>query len=930
MRKQTTKQMLLLVMLAIAGLFLVFPDVAQAANPNLINFQGKVVNANGTNVSDASYTFRFCLYTTATPATPCTGAADNDAVWRESKSISTTNGIFQTELGSVTTMIDVSAYTNLYLGINFNADAAGEMTPRIHFNSVPYALNTDKLGGLTSSNFVQLAQGVQTDSSATNPSIFINKTGATVNILQLQKASSDVLVIANSGLSTFFTDVDFTLAGTENLVVSNTTASNSVDLLSLTLTNSDAGANAQRGLVITNADDAANATTEALLSLNNAEVTASTVTDGLIIAGSAGAGLDTIVDGIDVSDDNITNGINIGTNFLVASGDSINDFTGNGALVVATNALTLDATVAGDGLSATTSTGSGLEVLATGLTLLQGCADTQILKWVESSDVWNCAADATGAGGSPTLDAILAATAAGTAQDSNANSVFWNWDFTTAAVDSGLTISESTNSTSGTQDQQALLELITLANSTASPLQVTAGGTDVADVWFDLSGTSDFEIRDAGASFITFRDDSTATFNLAASSTTALVIQDGGTDFVTIDTTNGRFGIGGAPATVFEVINSTWATNRVRTITGGHIGTFAADDVTGGITLFSDSGSPIYFSATATAGSHITLEADGDTIIGATTGSAKLHVQSSAATTLFKITDGSGTPSDVLTVADEGAVTVAPRGTSDISLTLDDDSSLITTGTVTNTGFLQDINLTLGNDLAADTVAGLNIDVTSVDTGADGDILRGLDIANLTGGNANVTEQALRIGTGWDVGLVIESGGISVSGGEFVLTNGSRHTRYISLAAEFEGAVLTGDGTNNTGTMTSDAETSSPFRTYYNWTSTAANDYDVWIKVPLPEDWVAWSGTGGTATGFGTAADEGVTIEFFGTNNTTICSSDIVTAVSWNTDIATCNYTGGTFATSGNFFTIRVKLAVTASGDNARIANIKMPYLSKW
>ena len=55
----------------------------------------------------------------------------------------------------------------------------------------------------------------------------------------------------------------------------------------------------------------------------------------------------TIIDAIDVSDDNITNGLNLGTNFLVASGDSINDFTGNGALVVSTNSLQLDATVSG-------------------------------------------------------------------------------------------------------------------------------------------------------------------------------------------------------------------------------------------------------------------------------------------------------------------------------------------------------------------------------------------------------------------------------------------------------------------------------------------------------------------------------------------------------------------------------------------------------
>jgi hypothetical protein len=136
---------------ALAGTLLVFGNnKALAANPNLINFQGKVVNGTGaatpsTNVTDGSYTFRFCLYTTASPSTPCSAGANNDAVWRESKSLTVANGVFQTELGDTTTMIDVSAYTNLYLGINFNSDAAGEMTPRIHLDSVPYALNSDNL-----------------------------------------------------------------------------------------------------------------------------------------------------------------------------------------------------------------------------------------------------------------------------------------------------------------------------------------------------------------------------------------------------------------------------------------------------------------------------------------------------------------------------------------------------------------------------------------------------------------------------------------------------------------------------------------------------------------------------------------------------------------------------------------------------------------
>ncbi|MBP9728095.1 MAG: hypothetical protein KBD27_01825 [Candidatus Moranbacteria bacterium] len=114
-----------------------------------ISFQGKVVNADGTNVTNGSFNFLFCLYTTASPATPCTAGADNDAVWRESKSLTVTDGIFQSNLGDTTTLpgsVDFNT-DNIYLGINFNSD--GEMSPLVRFTAAPYALNAAKVGGLT-------------------------------------------------------------------------------------------------------------------------------------------------------------------------------------------------------------------------------------------------------------------------------------------------------------------------------------------------------------------------------------------------------------------------------------------------------------------------------------------------------------------------------------------------------------------------------------------------------------------------------------------------------------------------------------------------------------------------------------------------------------------------------------------------------------
>ena len=129
-------------------------QTATATNPNLISFQGKVVNANGTNVADGTYNFDFVMYDDVSLGTPSDGVHDK---WHElSKSVTVTNGIFQTNLGSATALPDFNTNPSLYLAIRFNSDAAGYMSPRVQMASVPYALNADKVGGVAASGLVQL------------------------------------------------------------------------------------------------------------------------------------------------------------------------------------------------------------------------------------------------------------------------------------------------------------------------------------------------------------------------------------------------------------------------------------------------------------------------------------------------------------------------------------------------------------------------------------------------------------------------------------------------------------------------------------------------------------------------------------------------------------------------------------------------------
>ena len=251
-------------------------------------------------------------------------------------------------------------------------------------------------------------------------------------------AFTDTLTV--NAASTFTAAMDVVLADLEDLSVGSTiTGTNSVSVLNMSVTN-NTSSGTQNLALLQNA--AGSGTTDGLLVLDNADADTA-VAAGIVMTAATGGGITTA---IDVSDPDITNallfGANdvIGTNFTVAgasgavtggtyngqtisatasftgtlgvaglatlnggltvdpgdtftfNSDAFTDLTGNGLQVTA-NALTLDATVSGDGLSATTSSGSGLEVLASGLTLLQGCADSDVLKWNEATDLWGCAVD---------------------------------------------------------------------------------------------------------------------------------------------------------------------------------------------------------------------------------------------------------------------------------------------------------------------------------------------------------------------------------------------------------------------------------------------------------------------------------------------------------------------------------------------------------
>lgn len=212
-----------------------------------INFQGRLFNTQGAAVADGFYNIQFNIYQDGDGLTVgnTTGSPAGSLLWTEShlnansQGVRVVNGFLSVQLGSVTpfgSSIDWNQDT-LWLSMNIgntngsctpfsSCSPDGEMVPMKRLSATPYSLNSGRLGGLTSDNFLQLAQGVQTDVSTNTSSIFINKTG-TGNLVQLQASGDDVFVLSNSG--------DITLGGTSNRTLSVGEASTGVAGATLTI-----------------------------------------------------------------------------------------------------------------------------------------------------------------------------------------------------------------------------------------------------------------------------------------------------------------------------------------------------------------------------------------------------------------------------------------------------------------------------------------------------------------------------------------------------------------------------------------------------------------------------------------------------------------------------------------------------------------------
>jgi len=281
-------------------LFFVHSATAAEGINKTLNFQGRLLNSSGGVVPDGYYNIQFKLYEGGAGT-----AANNPGgtlKWTENYinnggtgGIRVKNGLMSVNLGSVTpfgTSVDWNQDT-IWLSMNIAGSAAGctafgsgpcvadgEMVPMKRLTSSPYAMNAGAVGGKTADNFVQLAQGVQEDTSDNTSSIHINKTG-TGNLIQLQNTGEDVFTVTNTG------DIELGSGDDRSISIGDAATDTAGDNLVMSAGGGGAGAGSTGGGLILQGGDAGGANGDGgVVAIESGDGTG-TGSDGSIYVGSS-------------------------------------------------------------------------------------------------------------------------------------------------------------------------------------------------------------------------------------------------------------------------------------------------------------------------------------------------------------------------------------------------------------------------------------------------------------------------------------------------------------------------------------------------------------------------------------------------------------------------------------------------------------------
>src|SRR3989338_7851117 len=229
----------ILLLVFMLGFIAVAPPLAQAAIPRYINYQGKLTDANDDPVTaDVSVTVR--IYDAESGGT---------ALWTETQTVTVTKGIFSILLGNSTALTSLNFNSAYWYSVEVASD--GEMTPRQRLTAVAYAINADKLGGYSASQFLRadadtsLTGALTVSGSITgsaNGDITLDPTGTGNIVMKIDSTSGDFkvtdgttnYVLVDNATGNVTMSNDLTVSGTIYGTIASTGGSSTFSSLTVT------------------------------------------------------------------------------------------------------------------------------------------------------------------------------------------------------------------------------------------------------------------------------------------------------------------------------------------------------------------------------------------------------------------------------------------------------------------------------------------------------------------------------------------------------------------------------------------------------------------------------------------------------------------------------------------------------------------------
>lgn len=189
--------------------------------------------------------------------------------------------------------------------------------------------------------------------------------------------------------------------------------------------------------------------------------------------------------------------------------------------------------------------------------------------------------------------------------------------------------------------------------------------------------------------------------------------------------------------------------------------------------------------------------------------------------------------------------------------------------------------------------------------------------------------------------------GISFTSNGIALSGTARGQKTVTLIPEYAGATFVGDGTNNTGSLSSDfcsdtlgintgcgGNVSQDGFNYYEWTTTqaTAQDYDIYVRYRIPSDYSSGSLSNLSIWGSTdvSGASNSVVLSLFEDGSATPCATT-GNAATVDTDWSSASVAspiGSCTLAANDYITFKVKLSASNSTAYLRAGQISFDYRS--